>query len=178
MKSRSSRVFRSARWLPAAWCLQLSWASLQVRPALLTVKQLLPLAHQLGGHFARERDYCQLMPADSRWLRCGCVCGHKGNVHNTCFHADAESLLQCHIKLFVVCLHCNFGLEASARQEIFHCVLRLCCCWVDVEVVCERLCVNVVKAQGGKALLAVKFPCQESSSCPAVYMKGGQGDWN
>lgn len=55
-KKRSSRVFRSARWLVIGRSLQLCWALLQVNPAPLTLKQLLPLASQPAGHCAGERN--------------------------------------------------------------------------------------------------------------------------
>ena len=100
-------------------------------------------------------------------------------LHRTCFHADAESLLQDHIEVPERCGHHNFDLEACPRPETRHRVLGLFYLGRHhVECVCDRLCVSVVQTQGGEVLLCVKFPCQQSGGRCGVNTKGSQGDWN
>lgn len=106
-------------------------------------------------------------------------CDHRiTNVHNTCFQKNSESLLQGYIKLFEVCSHCDFGLEACARLQTFHCILGFYFWRVYIEDVHNSFCACVVQAYGGQGLQPVKLPCQKGSSGCAVYIKGGRGHWD
>ena len=98
----------------------------------------MPTSH--GGTELKTAIIIILTNAGRFHLACSQV---NANVHNTCFHANAECLLHGQIKVFKEHRHNNLCLEACARLETFHCVLRLCLWWVDVEDVSD-MCMSVV----------------------------------
>lgn len=108
-----------------------------------TFSQCNSFSHWATNHGGTELQRENLSPYHTcRW------CLHSDiwntNLHSTCFSVNAEPLLQGYIEVFQECGHSSFGTEASARQEAFHCVLRLYLWWADVESMCGGLCVSVV----------------------------------